>query len=130
MQHCERRPGEIVGGDLEQLIARIVLEDLQQVLTRMAGLGEPQPPKQLTRLPPQDGDLMDALVVGGRCEQSEESALPYDVALLIERLDADVVEVGRPVNRRAAVGLGDDEQLALTRAITGLARESADVGSL
>ena len=62
----------------------------------------------------QDRDREHALGVGGRGEQAEEAALADRPSPSASKLlDADVVEVGRPVDRRARVGLGEDEQLRL-----------------
>src|SRR4051794_3519692 len=102
MQHGQGRLGEISGGDLKELVAGVGLEDLQQVLARMARLAEAATPEELDGLASQDGDLLDALVVGRRREQPEESPFPDDVALLVERLDSDVVQVGRSMDGRPA----------------------------
>jgi hypothetical protein len=55
---------------------------------------------------------------------------PTTVALFVERLDADVVEIGRSVDGGTAVRLGDDQELALPRTVAGFARQPSDVGSL
>lgn len=60
-----------------------------------------------------DGHPAHGLGVGGGGEQAEEAALADDVAVRVELLHADVVEVAGPVHGRAAVGLGEDEELAL-----------------
>lgn len=61
-----------------------------------------------------DGHPTHGLGVGSGREQSEEAALTDDVAVGIELLHPDVVEVAGAVHGRPAVRLGQDEQLVLT----------------
>ena len=119
VQHAQRGGGEVVAADLEQLVARVGLEDLQQVLARVAVAAEPAAGQHLGGLAPQHRDALDALVVRGRGEQAEEPPLPHDLAGLVEGLHPDVVEVGRAVHRGAAVGLGDHAAAAAAGPATG-----------
>ena len=57
--------------------------------------------------------MEDRLRIRAGGEDAQEPPLAGDATLLVEDLDADVVEVGRAVHGRARVGLGDDEQLGL-----------------
>ena len=98
---------------LEQLVARVGLEDLEEVLAGVRVGREAGAVEDRVDLVGQHGDPQHRLGVGRRREQAEEAPLPRDLAGLVERLDADVVEVGRAVDRGSTVGLGDDEQLAL-----------------
>src|SRR5690606_41798824 len=66
-------------------------------------------------------DVGDRGGVGAGGEQAEEPSLPGDGAGVVEDLDPDVVEVERPVDGGARVGLGDDEQPWLG----GLLRDAA-----
>ena len=101
---------ELVGRRLEQLVARVALEHLEQVLARVAVEREPQGRHDGLRPVAEDRDAADR---GGVCrggEQPEEPVLAGDLALIVEGLDADVVEVDRAVDRGPGVGLGHDEQ--------------------
>lgn len=69
-----------------------------------------------------DRDASHGLGVRGGGEQAEEAALAHDVALGVEPLHADVVEVRGAVHGGAAVGLGQHQQAVLA----GLARASVE----
>ena len=108
-------PEQVVDGDLEQLVARVGLEDLHERLLVVAAGGERGAPEHRVDLAPQDRYRVRARVVGVVGEQAEEAPLADHPAVLVEALDADVVEEGRPVNRRARVRLGEVEQVWLER---------------
>ena len=93
--------GDVVearGRRLEQFVARVVLEDVEQV-TSGVGVG---------RVPGSTHDLRNPLGndrngrrrcrVGAGRVQTEEAAFPGDVAFRVEGLHADVIEVGITVN--------------------------------
>src|SRR5918994_6195582 len=94
MHDRERRRQELLGRRLEQLVTRIRLEHLHEVLARVPGGGEPALFEHLLHPAPQDGNPYHALGVGRRGEQAEEPALADDLAGFVERLHPDVVEVG------------------------------------
>jgi hypothetical protein len=110
-QDAERRLVELVDRALEQLLARIGLED---VLKRLGivpvgseiGLGDDG-----CDLVAQQRDLARALHIGGGREQPEEDLFADDRAGGGVDLDADRVEIGRPVHARSAVGFGDAQQV-------------------
>ena len=70
-----------------------------------------------------DRDREHGLDVRRRREQPEESALTHDATVGVERLDSDIVEVGGAVHCRAAVGLGQHEDVRITSASADLRRE-------
>ncbi len=75
--------------------------------------------------------MTDAGGGGLRGEQSEETALTDDVALLVELLDADVVEVLGAVDGGAGVGLGEHQHVGLAGLgadLRGQGRETAGGG--
>ncbi len=109
---------ELVGRGVEQLVAGIVLQGVHQGLARVAARVEADLVHDLADLVAQERDPAQRLGVGGAGEESEEALLPHHLALGVERLDADVVEVRRTVHGGARVGLGQDQQGLLA----GLAR--------
>ncbi len=86
----------------------------------LAGI-QPEVVDDALHLVAQDRDLVGAPAVGRRGPQSEEPAFAADIALRVEGLDADIVEVGRAVHRGDRVRLGDDERLRGTRESPDLA---------
>lgn len=74
---------------------------------------ETGPLQHLLHLAPHHRHPADGLGVGGGGEESEEAPLADDVAVLVELLDPDVVEVRRPVHGGPAVRLGQHQQPVL-----------------
>ncbi len=123
MQHAHDDGDELLRADLEELVTRVGLEQLQQVLRRVAVGWETGQAQDFLHLAVQDGDAPDALGVGRGAEEPEEATLTDDVAVLVELLDADVVEVRRTVHRRSGVRLGEDQQPLLARLAAHLGRQ-------
>ena len=97
--------------DLEELIARIALQHVDQRLAGMvvrieAGLGNNR-----FGLRTQIGDLHHRARVGGRGEQADDAQLAGKRAFRRVGLDADVVEIDAAVHQGLGVGLGDDQRL-------------------
>ncbi len=101
---------ELVDRGLEQLVARIGLEGVHERLAGVAARVEADPSQHLGGLLPQQRDPGQRLGVGRAGEEPEDPSLADDLAVLVEPFDPDVVEVGRPMHRRAGVGLGEHEQ--------------------
>src|SRR5262249_15576778 len=97
-QHAYHRAVEVVGGNLEQLVARVGLQDLHQGLAGVAARRQPGPVDHLGDLASDHWQVPYARPVGGRGEQAEEAALPHHIAVGVEELDADVVQVRRAVH--------------------------------
>ena len=97
--------------DLEQLVARIGLEDVAERLAGVARGRETETLDHRRHLVAQERDVARAAAVGERGEKSDEAALADGVALGVVDLHADVVEVARPVHRRVRVGLRDDDDV-------------------
>ena len=110
LQHALGDLGQLLGGRVEDLVARVRLEGVHQALARVAVRLDADPRQHVGGLLPQQRDAGDRLRVGRAGQQAEEPALALDVAVLVERLHADVVEVRRPVHGRAGVGLRQHEQ--------------------
>src|SRR5215208_4721994 len=111
VEYSHRYLEELLLGDLEQLVARVGLQDLDQVLLVVAPLWKTRPLQNVTHLAPYERDVEGARAVGGEGVESEESLLSRDLARLIKFFDADVVEVGCPVHRRSRVRLRQVQEL-------------------
>src|SRR5699024_3679616 len=94
---------------LEELIARVVLQDRQQVLPGVAVRREPGAGEYGTDLVADDGQPQHRFGIGGGGEHAQEAAFPSDVALRIEGAHADVVQVDRAVHGGPRVRLGDGQ---------------------
>ena len=104
------RDGEqLVGVDLEELVARVGLQDLAQRPAAVALRCEPGPIEHLGGLLPQQRDVEHAVAVDVGVVEPEEAALADNPAVAIEPLDADVGQVVGPQDRAAAVGRGQHE---------------------
>ena len=98
----------------EQLVAGVVLQHVEQLLAGVAARLDAAALEHLVDLLAcSTRDAQHRLGVGRRGEQAEEPALPHHLAVVVERLDADVVEVGPPVHGRLGVRLGQHEQPGL-----------------
>src|SRR5437763_206961 len=91
---------QLVEGHLEDLVARVVLEDLDERLLVVAPVREGGLREDQVDLAPEDRDLARAGVVRGGRVEAEEAALAGHAALVVEALDANVVEERRPVDGR------------------------------
>ena len=119
----ERGLEELVLRDLEELIARVVLEDVEESLVVVAPQQQAGALDHLLRLPPEDGNVPRARAVGGMGVEPEEAPLAGHLAGVVEALDADVVEVGGTVHGRPRVGLRQAERSLLTRQPPHLRRQ-------
>ncbi len=111
MEDAERNLRELVLRDLEELVARIGLEDFDERLVVVASRGEPAAFDDTLDLAPQHRDLPWARAVGRVRKEPEEAALAANGARVVESLHPDVVEVGGPVDRCARVRFRDVENV-------------------
>jgi hypothetical protein len=116
VKDAHRDPEQVVLGDLEQLVTRIALEDLEQRLFVVALGREGGAPQHGLHLAPQDRYVPRAGLVGGMRVETQEAAFADHPAVAVEALDADVVEVRGPVHGRARVRFGEVEQVRLQHA--------------
>src|ERR1700728_2072971 len=100
MQDAERGLEQHELVDLEQLVARIGVENMLQRLAVMAVRFETRLLKAVPHLVAEDGNRMRRMAVGGRREQSDDQFLADDFAVRIEGFDDDRVERGRAMDRR------------------------------
>ena len=113
LQDAERGPQQVVVGILEQIAAGQRLEDLQQRHPVMAVRREARARDHRRRLAGEHGDVREALSMDQRREQAQEDADAGDPAPRGIFLDHHRVEMDRPVDRRAAVRLGDRERAGI-----------------
>ena len=120
-EHAHRRPlaqpqdavrggEEIVLGNLEQLVARIVVEDVRQRLAVMAGRRQAGARYHVLDLAAQQRDVTGAAAVGAGGEQADEAALAGQLAVIVEGLHADIVHMDAAMHQAALVRLGDDQR--------------------
>ncbi len=128
MQNAHRRAQQLVLARLEQLVARIARENVEQRLAGVAAGGDARPGDDVGRLPAQERNVRRIRAVRGRRVQAEEAMLAADVAGGVEALDADVVEIARAVHGRAGVGLRDDQEVGNARVRPDLRRQCREAG--
>jgi hypothetical protein len=115
LQDAGRDLEQPVGVDLEQVVAWVVLEDGKQVLLVVAPGPETGAAHDGGDLAAHDRNVDRARHVRRRGVQAEEAVLADDVAVLVEALDSDVVEIRRAMNRRPRVRLRQHEELPFAR---------------
>ncbi|MNX83889.1 hypothetical protein D3C86_1156680 [compost metagenome] len=95
---------------LEQVIARILLEDGDQRLVQVA-LGQEAGARQdIGALAPRQRDLAGADHIGRGRVQPHEAPFAEQLAVGVEQLHAHIVEVAGPMHGRARVGLGQEDR--------------------
>ena len=109
--------------DLEQLVAREGVEDVDERLPVVARSGEARHLDRPPDLAPEEGDPRRGLVVGGGGEKTDEPALSDDLARPVEGLDPDVVHVDGAMHGGADVGLGEDDGLGTAQEMPDLKRQ-------
>ena len=127
-QDPHRDVEHLVGAHLEQRVARVGLDDLEQRLAVVAGRRVPGLVQHLLDLLRQQRDVARTGLVGGGRVQAQEAALTRDLAVGPELLDADVVEIRRPVNVRSRVGLGQHEHVRCARELERLRPQALERG--
>src|SRR5690606_6462093 len=113
---------EIIDRDLEQLIARIILQDMGECLLIVAVLWKARPLQRLADLAAEIGNVARDAVVGGRGKEAGEAALPDHLSFFVEFLDADIVKMNSAVNGRADIRFRHDDKLAPAQEVLDLGR--------
>ena len=126
MQDLLRDLEQLVFGHLEQLVARIGLEDVGQRLGRVPGTRQVGALHHPLDLVPEQRNVARVAVVGGRGEQAEEAVLADHLALGVEALDPDEIQIHRAVHRRAGVRLGDHQRRRIARAAPDFRRQGSE----
>ena len=115
VENPERGSGQVVHVALEQFLARIGLDDVEQRLAAVPGLGYTRPLVDLLDLVTNERNVSWTFAVGGRGEQADETVLADGIALFVVDLDADVVEECRAMHGGARIGLGQDQPVTRAR---------------
>ena len=110
VQNSQSSGGELVCVDVEELVAWVGLEQLLEVLVGVTVDAEATVLEHGLGGLAHDRDREHGLDVRRRREQPEESALAHDAPVGVERLDADIVEVGRADHERERGPPAGDEQ--------------------
>ena len=110
LQDGERKTKQRVVVDLEQFVARKMLQHVGQRLAGMAVGVEAGALLDAGDLAAQIGNAVRGAGVGGGREQPDDALLAHQIAGGVEPLDADIVEIDAPVHARVDIGLGDDQQ--------------------
>ena len=107
VQDAQRDLQQLVLADLEELVARVVLDDVLEALLVVAarrGAGAGENPGHLLA---DQRHHAGGLVIGLGGEQADEAHLARGAAVLAVALDADVIHVAAPVDPAAHVRLCD-----------------------
>ena len=115
LEDAEHGAREVGLAHLEELVARIGGEDVGERLRRVALRREARLLQHAPHLAAQERDVGRLRAVRHRRVQAEKAVLAAHVAGRVVALDADVVEVTRPVHGRARVRLGDDDEVPRLR---------------
>src|SRR5262249_7398169 len=107
VQDPRHYPQQLRLADLEQLVARVGLDDVEQRLAGVAAGQDAGARDNVRRLSAQQWNLRRFGAVSGRSEQTEKTMLAAVLALTVEAFDADVIEIAGAMHGRARVGLGD-----------------------
>ena len=109
LEDARRDLEQLAGVDLEQLVARVGLQDLAQRPPAVALRREAGPVQHLRGLLPQQRDVQHAVAVDVGVEQAEEPPLPDHPPVAVEPLHPDVGEVVGAADGAAAVGRGEQQ---------------------
>jgi hypothetical protein len=140
VQHGQCHRQQLVGADLQELVARVGLEDVEQFLAGVAVRGHARAGDDLAHPSAHQRHVEDAARVRGGREQAHEPVLPRGAAAVGRDADRDQVQPGPAVHRRAGVGLRDRDQVLMRRprglrqhegrlAHVGVAAQDAEAGA-
>ena len=113
LQDGEREAIERVFVDLEQFVARIMLQHVGQRLAGMTVGIEAGALLDARDLAAEIRNAVRGARIGGGGEQPDDALFADQIAGFVETLDADIVEIHAPMHARMNVGLGDDQKARL-----------------
>ena len=111
VQYAQGRGQQVVFRSLEQLVARIGLQDVAQALFVVAAGGLAGALQHAGHLGADQRHLMGGLVIGLGGEEADEADLAGGPAVGAVPLDPDIVHVAAAMDARAQVGLGHRHRL-------------------
>ncbi len=126
VQDADRRAQQLVVAGLEELVARIGGEDVQERLAGMAAEGQARARHDIGDLAAQQRDIGGICAVRRRREETQEAILADDVAGIVEALDRNVVEIARTMHGRSRRRFGDHEQLRAPRISADFRRQRGE----
>ena len=109
LQDAERMVVERGLVDLEQLVARIGIEDGQQRLAVMTVGVEARPAQHAVDPAAQQRHVLDARVIGGRGEQPDQAAFTGHAALDVVGLDDRAIHRATAVDQAGTIRLDDQD---------------------
>ena len=122
LKNGQREVIERIFVDLEQLVARVMLQHVDQRLAGMAVGIESGTAEDLIDLAPQIRSGAQRARIGGRGQQPAKHAFADEATVAGEALHPDIVEINAPVHARAHRGLGHDDQLRFLEELADLRR--------
>ena len=105
-QHAQGGRQQVVDPDLEQGIAREIVQDICDDTTGVAVRRQLGPRKYRLDLPPQQRDLARWHAVCAGSKQTDQAMQPDDRTLLVTLFDRHTIQVCRPMDARTCTGLG------------------------
>ena len=127
VQNADRDVQQLRHLDLEQLVARVGLQDVQKRLAVMALRVEAGQFHHLRDLAAEVGDLARAAVVGDRGEEAGDQPLADDPPLGVEALDEEGVHRHRAVHGGGAVALGHHQDARVAQEVAHVGRQGGVV---
>src|SRR4030095_4067497 len=115
MENAHHDRVQVVVARLQELVARIGLDDIDERLSGVTSGGETRARDYLGRLAPEQRNVGRLRAVCSRGVETEEAMLAAHLPFCIEALDADVVEITGSMYGRARIGLRNDEKLRQPR---------------
>src|ERR1700677_715391 len=105
-ENAHRRFEEFVLGNLQKLVSRVLFQKSHQRFSHVAQGIKAGPRHDVFYLPPEKRNFRWMRTVGCRGIETEKPMLAHDLAVGIETLDADIVEVAGTMHRSARIRLG------------------------
>ena len=126
LQHAETGGQQLLFTGLDQLVARVGFQHVQQRLVGMGARLKAGGGHDALEAVADEGDLGRTGVVDGGGIKADEAILSHHLAVLVEALDADVIHIGRTMHPGLAVGLGEDQQVGTEGRVTGAGGHDAE----
>ncbi len=123
VQDAQRLGEKVVLAHLEELVARVVLDDVLQAFLVVAAGRHGCAAQHIGHLLADQGHGRGGLVVGFRGEQADEADLADRPAVGAVPLDADVVHVAPAVHTAAHVRLGDGQGRVAEQPVPDVAQQ-------